>query len=160
MEMESLKMRLAATSLRATPERGPGRGFTLIEMVAVLAIFSLIMVIAIPSYVESVRKCQRTDATAALRDLANRLERYYSDNNTYATATIASGASTDVLPTAVTREGFYSLSITSQSATTWTIQATRVATGPVANDTRCGDFTLTSTDIRGVTGTQPWSSCW
>ena len=160
MEMEYPKMRPVPTSLPAPPERGGLRGFTLIEMVAVLAIFSLIMVIAIPSYVESVRKGQRTDATAALRDLANRLERYYSDNNTYATATIATGGSTDVLPTATTREGFYALSITAQSATTWTIQATRVSTGPVANDTRCGDFTLTSTDIRGVTGTQPWSSCW
>ena len=138
-----------------------GFGFTLLEMMVVVAVFGILATIAIPYYIGDVHKGQRADATTSLRDLANRLERYYSDNNTYATATIGAGvASTDVLPAAPSKQGYYTLSFSAQSATAYVIKATRVSTGPLAGDTECGDFSLSSTDVRSVTGTLPWNRCW
>jgi len=136
-------------------------GFTLLEMMVVVAVFGILATIAIPYYIGDVHKGQRADATTSLRDLANRLERYYSDNNTYATATIGAGVTaTDVLPASASKQGYYTLSFSSQSATAYVIKATRVSSGPLAGDTECGDFSLSSTDVRSVTGTLPWNRCW
>ena len=136
-------------------------GFTLVELVVVIAVFCILAMVAIPYYIADVRKGQRADATTSLRDLSNRLERYYSDNNTYATATLGAGVpATDVLASTASKQGYYTLSFASQSATAYVIQATRVSSGPLANDGECGDFTLSSTDVRGVSGTLPWNRCW
>lgn len=146
---------------RSPPSRQPSHGFTLVELLVVVGVFAILASIAIPYYVSDVHKGQRADATTSLRDLANRLERYYSENNTYATATIGAGVpATDVLPQAATKQGYYTLSFASQSATAYVIQATRAAGGPLENDTECGDYTLSSTDVRSVTGTLPWNRCW
>lgn len=117
-----------------------------------VAIAAILATIAVPSYQETVRKSRRTDAKVALEDLANRLERYYADNNTYVGFTI---------PTPSSPEGYYTLSIEAQSASGFTIKATRNPTGPQANDTRCGDFTLDQAGTRGISGgTGTAADCW
>src|SRR5262249_31929152 len=91
--------------------------------------------------------------TSALLDLANRMQRYYTENNTYATATIANGTSTDVLASATSPQGYYTVSfVGTPTATTYTLRATRASTQTA--DTKCGDLTLDSTSVRGLyTGT-------
>lgn len=142
------------------------RGFTLTELMIVVAIIAILAAIAIPSYNEHVTKTRRSDGQAGLLDLANRLERYYSQNNTYATATIAAGnAVTDVLTSAQTPEEWYTLSISAQTATSYTLQATpQNAQG--TQDTRCQSLTLNNLGVKGVangpagapTGTA--ADCW
>lgn len=164
---------MATTSRPAVPEResrqaGVRRshwrcigGFTLIELLMAVAIAAILATIAVPSYQETVRKSRRADAKVALEDLANRLERYYADNNTYVGPTIATGTSTDILSSANSPEGYYTLSIEAQSASGFTIKATRKSTGPQANDTRCGDFTLDQAGTRGISGgTGTAADCW
>ncbi|MCP3674722.1 MAG: prepilin-type N-terminal cleavage/methylation domain-containing protein, partial [Gammaproteobacteria bacterium] len=58
-------------------------GFSLIEVMIVVAIVSILAAIAFPSYQESVAKAKRADAQGALVSLAGVMERFYTENNTY-----------------------------------------------------------------------------
>jgi type IV pilus assembly protein PilE len=60
-------------------------GFTLVELMIVVAIIAFLSVVAYPSYVEHLRKGKRAEGKAALLKAAQVLERWYSDNNTYGT---------------------------------------------------------------------------
>ena len=137
-------------------------GFSAIELAIVLGIIGILSAVAYPSYQLHIIKGRRADATTSLLDLANRMQRYYSENNTFASATIAAGvAATDVLPSSTSPQGYYTLSFTQQSATLFTIKATRA--GIQAVDTRCGDLTLTSANVRDITNNASgivWSQCW
>jgi type IV pilus assembly protein PilE len=123
-------------------------GFTLLELVIALAIVSVLAAIAYPAFKQRVVNGRRADGSTALLDLANRMEQYYANNNTFATATIAGGTSTDVLSSSASNQGYYTLSITAQAKDTYTIKATR--TGQQTNDTQCGDFTLTSAGVKAI----------
>ena len=59
------------------------RGFTLIEMVIVVAIAGILAAIAFPSYQNSVRKTRRTNAEADLVQLSQFMERIYTENGSY-----------------------------------------------------------------------------
>lgn len=61
------------------------RGFTLIEMMVVIAIIGILVAIAYPSYDEYVKRGNRTEGQAFLNDVAARQERYFSQNNEYVT---------------------------------------------------------------------------
>ncbi|CAN5395018.1 type IV pilin protein [soil metagenome] len=60
-----------------------GKGFTLIELMVVSAVMAVIAALAYPSYQESVRKTRRAEGRAALMQLLQQEERYYSQNTTY-----------------------------------------------------------------------------
>ena len=59
------------------------QGFTLIELMIVVAIIAILAAIAYPSYQEYVRKTKRTDAEADMIELAGRLQRYKIANFTF-----------------------------------------------------------------------------
>lgn len=59
------------------------KGFTLIEIMVVVAIVGIISAIAYPSYQEHVRKTRRVDAQANLMELAQFMERYHTAKGTY-----------------------------------------------------------------------------
>ena len=60
-------------------------GFTLIELMIVIVIIGIIASVAYPSYQESTNKARRADGQAALLDIMNAQERYFTENNTYST---------------------------------------------------------------------------
>ncbi|WP_369413289.1 type IV pilin protein [Microbulbifer zhoushanensis] len=134
------------------------KGFTLIEILIVVAILGVIASIAYPSYQESVNKGRRADAKAMLGDVSQRLQRCftvysaYNDDNCAVEDQLTDGNTID------SQEGFYTISATNVTATTFTLTATAV--GVQANDTKCGNFGLTNTGTRSVTGSSGTDYCW
>lgn len=133
------------------PLRKHSKGFTLIELMIALVIISIIAAIAIPAYTEQITRTRRTDGKIGLLNMSANMERFFSENNTYVGATIAN---LGILATSP--EGYYNLSITAQTATTFGISAAPDAGGPQAGDTTCGTLTLTSTGIQGPTPDVCW----
>ena len=126
-------------------------GFTLIELMVVVAVVAILASIAVPSYQEQVRKSRRAQAKADLVEYAQMAERFFTVNNTYAGFTLPTTQSP--------REGgtaHYTLAVV-PTATTFTLTAT--AAGPQASD-RCGDLGITNTGQKTETGSASLSECW
>ncbi len=75
----------SSTSNR-TNHRGRERGFTLIEIMVVVAIVSILGAIALPSYGGYVMRAKIASATALLKEARQRLENRYADERSYAAA--------------------------------------------------------------------------
>lgn len=143
------------------------KGFSLIELMIVIAVVGILASIAVPSYQEHIRKSKRADAQGALYGLSAVMERFFTENNTYCgtelggvvdtCATGAPGLFSSQVPIDA-GDAFYNLTISAVTATTYTLTATAV--GSMANDSRCANLTLTSTGVQGTTGTQPLNYCW
>ncbi|MBL4743489.1 MAG: type IV pilin protein [Cycloclasticus sp.] len=123
-------------------------GFTLIELMIVVAIIGILAAVAYPSYTSSVQAAKRATAQADLMELASFMERNFTENNTYAGATIAASGITN---------DDYTLTapIPGLGATTYTLTAVPNNPGSQAND-MCGTMTLTQT---GAT-TAATNNCW
>ena len=137
------------------------RGFTLIEVMIVVAMVAILAAIAIPSYQNYIRKTRRTDAKNALLDLATREEKFYSINNKYSTT--ASDLGYSAFPYAVNSTGnsYYNLSVGFKGTDTGTFQAKATPTGAQLNDKDCYEFTIDNTGLRGNnSNTLPTDKCW
>lgn len=146
---------------------GAGRseaGFTLIELMVVIAIVGILASIAYPAYRRQVMRAQRTDATAALLRVAAAQERYYLQNNSYAATAAITTAPPAGLGIPGTDRRYYTLTIESTDlAAGFTAVAVPVAGGPQVGDTDCARFTLTEALLRGATkssGTDNTATCW
>ncbi len=114
---------------RLNGARRPIRGFTLIEVMIVVAIVAILAAIAYPSYIAQVRKGHRAAAQSYLMDLAQREEQYMLDARTYVDSKAALGYSTD--PSEVSP--WYTVTIT-PGATPPTFTITATAVGSQAAD--------------------------
>lgn len=131
------------------------RGFTLIELMIVVAIIAILAAIAYPSYQEQVRRTNRTEGERALMETAQRLERCFTEYNAYNNANCNV---LDDLPL-TTENGRYSID-GDIDASEFLLTATRA--GSQEGD-RCGNFTLTQTGAKGITGADAGltvADCW
>lgn len=113
----------------AAPSRRASGGFTLIELMIVVAIIGIIAAIAYPSYQDQVTKTRRMDAQGALSSFASAMERYYTENGTYEGAATGGNdtGSPTIFPDEAPLDGankYYDLTISSAARNSYTLTAT------------------------------------
>jgi type IV pilus assembly protein PilE len=143
--------------------RRNGAGFTLIEMMIVVAVVAILAAIAYPSYLSHVQKARRTDAKTALLDLATREERFFSINNTYAgTAAQLGYGGTFPIDVLTSGTAFYQVAVTPSSAAALATGFTATATpvGLQASETLCGTYSIDQMGTQGSNGTLGAVGCW
>ncbi|MFZ1099215.1 MAG: type IV pilin protein [Steroidobacteraceae bacterium] len=148
-------------------------GFTLVELMIVVVIVTILLSIAVPSYMSSIRESRRTDARTALLDLAGREESYNASMNAY-TAT-STNLGYPAFPASV-GSGYYTITVACFAAygaglacdpnanpptgPSYYLTATPVAGTSQASDTQCTSFSVDSQGNQFSTGTAPTTTCW
>lgn len=134
-------------------------GFTLIEMMIVVAIIGILAAFAYPSYMQHVQKAKRSDAHVGLNEVFQRQERNFILNRTYSSTLTGLGYSSN---TPATPEGEYTLALSGVTATAFTVTATPVSGKTQASDNKCKSISL---DQRGAKSAKDSSNnastvCW
>ncbi|WP_444929604.1 type IV pilin protein [Microbulbifer sp. SSSA002] len=133
-------------------------GFTLIEIMIVVAVVGILAAIAYPSYMDSVRKSNRSEAKVELNDVAQRLQRCFTAYSAYNDANCSVATAISGGATLATENNYYSIS-GALTATTYTLTAAPQSGSVQAGDSDCGSFSLTQSGVKGATGSSG-SDCW
>ncbi|MEO8739798.1 MAG: type IV pilin protein [Casimicrobiaceae bacterium] len=136
--------------------RGPAvrgdRGFTLLEVMIVVAIVAILAAIALPNYADYVKRGKIIEATSGLSDMRTRFEQWYLDNRTYAGGCGAFGGTVQATVHAFT--------ITCAAAAN---TYTATATGNAAEGMSGFVYTIDQANVHATSGTY-WgptnATCW
>lgn len=129
------------------------KGFTLIEVMIVVAIIGILAGIAYPSYTEHVARSNRSEGQRELMRIANLMEQRFLDTRAYTENMTDLGLDADPY---ITKTGGSHYSIdASVNGATYTLTAT--AKGNQATiDAVCKTLTITDTGLKGSSGTDCW----
>ena len=134
-------------------QRSCSKGFTLIELMIVIAIVAILATIALPSYQDYITRSRVAEATSALAAKRASIEQFYDNNRTYAGAPVCSADST-------TSKSFTFSCTGTPNTTQYTLEA--AGTGPMSGFT----YTIDQANARGTTIASPskWTAgtytCW
>ncbi|MFC3717083.1 type IV pilin protein [Luteimonas soli] len=126
------------------------RGFTLIELMVVVAIIAILASIAYPAYTDYIVKTRRSAGAACLMEQAQFMERYYTTNMGYAGAVLPATACTSEL------SDHYSFAFSAgPAAATYTLAATPQGS-QASQDSSCGTLTINQAGVKSPTT----DGCW
>lgn len=135
-------------------------GFSLIELMVVLAIAGILAAIAIPSYMRHTIKTHRVAAEGCLSEYANYMERYYTTNLRYDQAPDATANTLPALTCQQQSANYYDFALPAASLkpSEYVVTATPKGTQQT-RDTQCGTLSLDQTGARGASG-PGGATCW
>lgn len=137
-------------------------GFTLLEVMIVVALIGILSAIAYPSYLSYITRANRAAAQGFMLEVSNRQERYLLDNRGYATA-IGTGAGLLAVTIPNNVSANYTVTTTSPrpSITTPSYSVDAAPTGTQATrDADCGILSIDETGAKSISGTGTVTSCW
>lgn len=143
-------------------------GFTLIELMIVVVIVAILLIVAIPTYLNQMRESRRTEARNYLVELASREERYYATQNAY-TGTASNLGYAGFGSGNPVGSGYYYISTptipdpNNASQPSFSLTALPVTGKGQDQDTYCASFTVESNGKRTALnsgGTDDSSYCW
>jgi type IV pilus assembly protein PilE len=139
------------------------RGFTLVEILIAMALAVILLMIALPSFQESIRKTRRSDAVNALAQIQQAQERWRANNLSYSSNLAALGLASN------STGGLYTLTLSNTGPTSYTATATANASTSQAGDERCialsvtlaaGNLSYTSMNAQSQVDTTNANRCW
>jgi type IV pilus assembly protein PilE len=132
------------------------RGFTLLELMIVVALIALLAAIALPAYLGYVQRARRADGQNGLNNAAQAEEKFFGRCNRYGSPTEIFGASSPICTNTAavgtpvpSTQGNYNIGLSAITALSYTLTATPVAGKPQATD-KCGTLTLDNTGAKGT----------
>lgn len=149
MNFKELDMTSTARNTKAV---GRTSGFTLIEVMIVVAIVAILSTVAYASYTNQVVKSRRAAAAGCLQELAQFMERSYTTNMEYPAALPNSQCQTDLAT-------HYSFPAPNVNGRTYTLQANPEG-GQASNDTGCATLGINQSGAKTVSGGKPVQDCW
>jgi type IV pilus assembly protein PilE len=136
-------------------------GFSLIELMIVVAIIAVLAAIAVPAYSRYIQRARRSDAMAALTQDQGILERCYAQTFDY--YNVKAGTNCGTIP-ATSPGGYYSIAFDnpapSSTSAGYTLVATPASGSPQNSDSQCTSFTLNSATGKTSTGSAAVGTCW
>lgn len=138
-------------------------GFTLIEVMIVVAIVAILAAVALPAYSDYVLRSKLTEAFNALTDSRVKMEQSYQDNRRYATTADGTTCPASAMATGLKYFTSPTCAVTAATGTdpeSYVITITGVSGSPTADFI----YTLSNANVQGTTKTK-WSgitstSCW
>ena len=149
------------------------RGFSLIELLVTIVVLGVLMSVALPIFMDSIRKSRRAEAFTALNAVQQAQERWRANNAQYADSTRLTPLATDSPPglglSATTPTGYYAIAIANDSATGYDVTATAVTGKSQEADKDCakmglrmsgGNLLYAGTSSTGTLAYAASNKCW